>query len=314
MAVRVIEWQFPKMLSYIMHCSCREPVLHNNLSKRSTSDGQPGCFFDFYFFGGSMEIVYGIISYKRAERQTTLDYLVKNGVPRERIVLSLNAESDIEPYQKYADRAQIIYGEAHNAAGNRNNILNYLPDGTHLILLDDDVKKFAYYDPIGEHGTFQEGFEIAEKEFSRAFEILEKTGRNVFGVNQTQNAVFCKGTLEKYGKYCLNGLIGAGLFGIVVGKDRFNDRMPVWDDFDMMLKQIKTRGLLKVNTVANIVRTFYTAKGGCQEAYAAGGKEKALRMLLMKYGDIATPSKGNGENGVQLKHGITRGLYTCRQK
>lgn len=52
MAVHVIEWQFPKMLSYIMHYSCRESVLHNNLSKRSTSDGQPGCFFDFYFVNG----------------------------------------------------------------------------------------------------------------------------------------------------------------------------------------------------------------------------------------------------------------------
>lgn len=314
MAVRVIEWQFPKMLSYIMHCSCREPVLHNNLSKRSTSDGQPGCFFDFYFFGGSMEIIYGIISYKRANRQTTLDYLVKSGVPRERIILSLNAESDIEPYQKYADRAQIIYGEAHNAAGNRNNILNYLPEGTRLILLDDDVKRFMCYDPIGEYGVFREDFKTAEQEFYRAFEILGKTGRTIFGVAHTGNSMFCKQTMEKYGKYCVNALLGAGLFGIIVGKDRFNDRMPVWDDTDMMLKQIKTRGLLRVNTVANIVGTFYVAEGGCQEAYAAGGKEKALRMLLMKYGDITMPTKGNGENGAQLKHGITRGLYTCRQK
>lgn len=261
-----------------------------------------------------MEIIYGIISYKRAEKQTTLDYLVKNGIPRERIILSLNAESDIGPYQKYADRAQIIYGEAHNAAGNRNNILNYLPEGTHLILLDDDVRRFACYDPAGTYGTFFENFKEAEEEFERAFGILEETGRKIFGVAQTENAMFCQRTLKKYGKYCINALIGAGLFGIIVGRDRFNDRMPVWDDLDMMLKQIKTRGLLRVNTVGNIVGTFYTTKGGCQEAYAMGGKEKALRMLLTKYGDIAVPSKSNGENGVQLKHGIMRGLYTCRQK
>lgn len=273
-----------------------------------------GVLLCFYLSGGTMEIIYGIISYKRAERQTTLDYLVKNGIPRERIILSLNAESDIVPYQKYADRAQIIYGEAHNAAGNRNNVLNYLPEGTNLILLDDDVRKFMCYDPIGEYGVFQEDFKTAEQEFSQAFEILKETGRTIFGVAHTGNAMFCKQTMEKYGKYCVNALLGAGLFGIIVGKDRFNDKMPVWDDTDMMLKQIKTRGLLRVNTVANIVGTFYTAEGGCQEAYAAGGKEKALRVLLMKYGDIAMPTKGNGENGAQLKRGITKGLYTCRQK
>ena len=49
MAVCVIEWQFPKMLSYIMHCSCREATPQYNLSWRSTSDGQPECFFAFTF-------------------------------------------------------------------------------------------------------------------------------------------------------------------------------------------------------------------------------------------------------------------------
>lgn len=252
------------------------------------------------------EIVYGIISYKRADRQSTLDYL--QGVPKERIVLSLNRKEDIEPYQKYADRATIIYGEAHNAAGNRNNILNYLPTGTHLVLMDDDLHCFAHYEPIGKYGAYQAiTIAQAERAFEQSFMAAEKLHINVFGLASNTNAMFQSGTIAKHGRYSINGLLGAGMFGIITDRSRFDTKMPVWDDYDFMLSHIKTGKILRDNTMGVETGTFYTAKGGCEEAYASGGKRIALRTLTMRYGDIAMPSKNGGEDGVQLKKDVTRG-------
>lgn len=69
-----------------------------------------------------MNFLFGIISYHRPDRQLTLDMLTANGIPKEDIILSLNAAEDYALYKKYEDRATLICRSKNNAAGNRNNV------------------------------------------------------------------------------------------------------------------------------------------------------------------------------------------------
>ena len=72
-------------------------------------------------------VVIGIPSAGRAGELLTLDYLERIGVPRERIILSVQSKADLEDYTAagVCERVRaLIYGPARNAAGNRNNLLN----------------------------------------------------------------------------------------------------------------------------------------------------------------------------------------------
>lgn len=90
-----------------------------------------------------MNYYIGIASYHRAGRQKTLDFLEEIHFPRKRIIMSVQTFQDLTEYHKagIAKRVgKLLFREASTAGGNRNTILDNLPMGERVLLLDDDVR------------------------------------------------------------------------------------------------------------------------------------------------------------------------------
>lgn len=90
------------------------------------------------------EIFFGIPSYGRPDAQPTLDMLLRFGVKPGSIIISVQTQGDREAYQRYADVARVVYKSGKNKSANANTILDLLPDGSKLVLLDDDIKAISY--------------------------------------------------------------------------------------------------------------------------------------------------------------------------
>lgn len=240
-------------------------------------------------------MLFGIISYHRAEKQKTLDFLTGNGVRKEDIILALNDEADIEPYTaRYAERAKIIFGKKNNAAGNRNNILDAVKPGTRIVLMDDDVKGISKWRNTGKkYGEMQAcSFGDFERVVEKGFSLCEAYGSNIFGFYPTENSMFISQTLQADGEYSIDRLFQGGCVGMIVSEERFDERVPVCDDYEYIVRQIsRRRGVIRINTHAAIKEKDFSTKGGCYEAYQNGAQKKALMMIARKYPHIVTVKK-----------------------
>lgn len=252
-------------------------------------------------------MIFGIISYHRAEAQKTLDYLTKNGVPKDSILLSLNDPKDVERYRAlYSERAKIICKEKGNAAGNRNNILEYIGAGKRLVLLDDDVKWFEKWEEVGRQGKMRKiPFGEVVQALEAGFNLAEAYGSRVFGFYPTSNPLFIKQTRESDGEYSFDRLFQGGCMGIITSEDRFDERVPVCDDYEFILRQISNgRGAIRINSYAAVKDKDFTTTGGCYEAYKSGAQKRALLMIAKKYSHLVTVKKDY--NGLRMKTGGKR--------
>lgn len=248
-------------------------------------------------------MLYGIISYHRAGQQKTLEYLLLHGVKPEDIVLSLNDEADLPEYtRRYGKTVEIICKAKNNAAGNRNNILDHVGPGRQLVLLDDDVKGFVKWVPQGgKYGKMEKAtFEEFQERMKDGFSVTGAFGARLFGFYPTENSMFICQTLQKEGQYSHNKLFQGGCVGITTSKDRFDERIPVCDDYDFILGQIaKGHGCVRINGFTAVKDKDFATKGGCYEAYQNGAQRRALLMICKKYPELVTMKKDG--TGLRMK-------------
>ena len=184
-----------------------------------------------------MDCFFGIASYKRPDNQRTLDYLERLGINKEKIILSVQTLEDKEAYEKAGIRKRVgrlIYRAGRNVSDNRNTLLDSVPPGTRLVMLDDDINAICRLD----------GKELRKIESRDEFYSMLKKGyalaarhRTVgFGLYPVKNAFFMSnGYVER------NVVIGT-LFAIVNTDLRFDTEMATKEDFEFCCKAIRRYG------------------------------------------------------------------------
>ena len=98
------------------------------------------------------DICFGIASYRRADNQRTLDYLERMGIDREHIIMSVQCEEDRVQYERAGIGKRVgrlIYRAGKNVSDNRNTLLDSVPPGTKLVMLDDDINAICRLDGKG---------------------------------------------------------------------------------------------------------------------------------------------------------------------
>jgi len=221
-----------------------------------------------------------IPSYKRQEKQTTLE-LLSGAYTKEDIIISTQTTSDYEAYKKaYGDRATIIYKEGNCVGDNRNNLLEYCCENNiwRCIMLDDDISGFLRYDNT----------KITQGKFVRSlFEYFlrsaENVGAKLFGTYPVANNFFMNDKVVR------NILIGT-CFGIMDTRLRFDRNFRIKEDYELCLRVMSLGGIaIRFNSYSPIAA--HKSKGGCSDDWKSNQNDKYANILASAYPELCELNK-----------------------
>lgn len=228
-----------------------------------------------------MNYYIGIASYKRPNNQRTLDYLEELQMPRERIIFSVQNLTDKEHYEAAGVAQRVgafIYREGRNASQNRNNILDKIPVGGKVVLLDDDITCLCKLEE-------EKLVEIRNKEefdsmISRGFSLAAKKHTAGFGVYPVCNAFFMKH------QYKTRNICNATLLAIINTSLRFNPETDTKEDFEFCCDVIrKYGGFIRLDDYA--CKAQHHSKGGCEEFWKRkDDTARTAEALVKRYPEI----------------------------
>lgn len=233
------------------------------------------------------KIYYGIAGYHRLNCPT-LHTLLKIGIPKENIVISLNDPKDYEEYKaKYSPDICVIYREGNNVACNRNNILNHFKTGDYVMVLDDDIKAIKKYVING--SKYGKTIPLERQELERmlleAFEETKKQKSSFFGTYAIENTMTLKSTMIGQGLYSVNKMFQGGSTGFIVDDEtRYDESMLLLDDYEIILNNIrKGKYVLRRNDIVFCTPKMGTTEGGYFDIYKQGKQKEYLLKLQAKY-------------------------------
>lgn len=237
--------------------------------------------------------VYAIPSYNRVDKQTTLNYLSKMGVPKELIFIFVQTEEDKQKYQLHKDRANIIMVPANRGVEARNNILNTLTD-KNVLMLDDDIRQIL----ISKNGklvVLQKRADLVYI-FNSCFDVVQSVGAKVFGVYPIANAFFMSDDIST--KVAVNTVFGF-LKGFPV---RFDETFDTKEDAEICGRILRHGGrVARFNNIA-VNADHRKDKNGYFDKWHHDENVRSVKKLCARYPDIFAEQKGKPwEVRVRLK-------------
>lgn len=245
---------------------------------------------------------YLIASYNRPNKQCTARYLNSVGVPKDDIIIGVQTESDLDSYTRsVGDIATVVYKPAHNAAGNRNNIISLLDDGEQFMLADDDIRSLAIY-RIEEIGRYGKRYTVDEDCFNSIVEYvtcLLDNGVFAVGTQKNDNMItlynICydedkKESIKLSPEYLLSGEC---IFMRKGELTTFNDELDCIDDLYLSMKLIaEGKTIVCINQLTTNKPQDTTNTGGCFDVYQSGGKLKAFLTIFREFHPMCIPTRG----------------------
>lgn len=221
-----------------------------------------------------MEVFFCIPSYRRHEKQTTLEMLERFSIPKERIIMSVQTEEDFQLYQKYRDRVQkLLYRPAENISGNRNTILAELQRGTKAIIFDDDIQDI-YFLRYGKFEPLKSGEEFIS--FVRTgFSIAQKFHAPGFSVYPVCNDFFMSETFTK------TNIAEGTLVGVTVTDIKYDETFHVKEDYEYSCHNIQRYGAYpRLNNFT--CKAKHYSSGGCEQFWKDGKSNADCAIRLCK--------------------------------
>lgn len=218
-----------------------------------------------------MKVKFFAPSYKRPEKSITQ----KN---YEFITLVVR-ESDAEEYIKNGNNIVIVPDSAQgNLCRIRNYILdNFFDDADCIVLIDDDCKGIYRWE--NQKNIKMIGEELIE--FAEAMSILcDDYGFKFWGLN----CVSDKGAYREHTPFGTLQYIGGPFQAHLKNNIRYDESLPLKEDYDITLQHIKeNRGCLRVN-FANYDVKQAEQIGGCATYRNLNREKEQLKMLQDKWG------------------------------
>lgn len=228
------------------------------------------------------KFIMAIPSYQRAEAQGTLEYLSGIGIPKDRIYIFVQTESDWISYQKYESRCNVVFAAADGIAKARNNILRYFKGRFDIFMLDDDVsyigrlRKNTIY-PIQRKEEFEETIE-------RCFEQARKKAAPMWGVYPVNNAFFMQKSIST--KVTVNTAVGFTKGQILT----FNETFTAKEDIELCARILHFGGTILRYNFLSVNAKHRTNTGGCYEAWHSSEHKATVARLCKMYPDVLAPN------------------------
>lgn len=221
-----------------------------------------------------MDIRVCIPSYKRPKVET-LDY-----IPWAKVFVD---GSELEEYQKQNKGADIV-GVPDGVQGNLCRIRNWIIDDQFadgadvVVIVDDDMKGIYRWQNKKKHLIKTEDLMAMLEHYSV---MCVDLGAYFWGVNINQD----KQVYREYSPFSTTSYIGGPFQAFIKdGGLRYDERLPLKEDYDMTLQQLnKYRKVLRVNSHFYVVKQSEQT-GGCAVYRNYKREEEQLASLQKKWG------------------------------
>lgn len=207
-----------------------------------------------------------IPSYKRHDiiQDKTLRVLKEYGIDPARIKVFINAEEEGE-YENYTQALaddeytkgiEIVKG-VPTIGAQRNFIEKWYPEGTYLMMFDDDVDEVQK--KVSEQDLARVD-DLEEEVIFRGFAACEEHKAQTFGIYAASNAYFMK-----HRTYTKLSYIIASMFGVIVDHDPYLDRVTNHgEDYEYSLRQYVKHGVVVRLDDITVKSNYYKQAGGLQ--------------------------------------------------
>lgn len=243
-----------------------------------------------------MDYRIAIPSYKRPEtiKKKTLRVLESYNIDPSRITVFVADEDELVKYKdslKDTPYQNIVVG-VHTIGAQRNFIEKYYPEGTKLVMFDDDVEevqKKISEQKLGRLEDLENDFII------KGFEECEKVGAKTFGIYAASNAYFMKERV--YTKLCY---VIASMFGVIVEHDPFLERVTNHgEDYEYSIRQYVKNGAVVRFDYLTVKSNYYKEDGGLQTIRTKEYVYESIKKISELFPDLCTmyirESTGNAE-------------------
>jgi hypothetical protein len=243
-----------------------------------------------------MDYKIAIPSYKRPEtiKKKTLKVLESYNINPSRITIFVADEDELVKYKeslKDTPYQNIVVG-VHTIGAQRNFIEKYYPEGTKLVMFDDDVEEVQRKISEQKLGRLED----LENEFIiKGFEECEKVGAKTFGIYAASNAYFMKERV--YTKLCY---VIASMFGVIVEHDPFLERVTNHgEDYEYSIRQYVKNGAVVRFDYLTVKSNYYKEDGGLQTIRTKEYVYESIKKIAELFPDLCTmyirESTGNAE-------------------
>ena len=228
-----------------------------------------------------MNIVFGIASYNRPDKQYFLAYLKGLGYKREDIYIGTQCRRDYEQYQDlFGKDATVVYREGENVCDNKNNLLDILTrTGKRIVIASDKVRGIKY---LTEKYKSQliESRSVFDATVEFGYALAARNRCQLWGVYPTDNKSYLKRTasIDKM-------LLGCFMAFQPRTPLRFDPQFPLKEDFEISCRVIRQGGhTLRLNNL--YLYCSFHQKGGSWELWNADGdavNKMCCERMLRKY-------------------------------
>ena len=236
-------------------------------------------------------------SYKRPEtiKNKTLALFERHNVPPERVTIFVADADELKDYALALDDHK--YGNnfvvgVPTIGAQRNFIEKYYPEGTKLMMFDDDV------DDVNrrvDEKTLVSIDDLYTEIIERGFTECENTGAKTFGIYAATNAYFMNDRV--YTKLCY---IIASMFGVVCDHDpALNRETNHGEDYEYSLRQYVKHGVLCRLDNYTVISNYYKEAGGLQTIRTKEYVHESIAKIEQMFPELCTmytrKSTGNAE-------------------
>ena len=246
-----------------------------------------------------MDYKVAIPSYKRPEqiKIATLATLERYGVDPDRVTIFVANDDEAEAYRETLDPKWRIVTGVIGKVNQQRFYHQYFPAGTPLLNLDDDIYDLVQLNEAKETEQFTGRIDDL---VATGFELCEKTGAKLWGVNPVNNGFFMKNEIIIGLRY-----IGGGLYGnyagdpAVIGDDR-PSAISSGDDYETTFRSFLINGsVIRFDYLTWVTKNF--ARGGIDAELKDRGivdrqyeHDLELRAIIDRYPDLALLQKKAG--------------------
>lgn len=195
----------------------------------------------------------------------------------------VQTEEDFKEYKRYWDEiANLVLKPASNVSEARNNILDYFPAGTRVVMMDDDISDIVDANGLS---AFDDASSL-KAFFNKAFTMCEFLGTTLWGMYPTPNSYY----MSKRPELVTRALIIGTVMGVIVENGvRFDPEMTLKEDLDFTCKILKLHGkIVRFDRYAPVHLT--QSPGGCYAWWKKSDENARMcKLLLEKHPDLLKP-------------------------